>query len=105
MIRMTAVQSPGKTAPIVDNIDSIGLLSRRILPYLGPAIQPVYLGSRIGGTAVTAVCWPGDNLMIHAAVEHCQPGDVLVVTTTSGPSTWITTPTWRRNDADTCGPG
>jgi 4-hydroxy-4-methyl-2-oxoglutarate aldolase len=51
--------------------------------YLGPAIRPVYLGSRIAGTAVTVVCWPGDNLMIHAAVEHCQPGDVLVVTTTS----------------------
>jgi 4-hydroxy-4-methyl-2-oxoglutarate aldolase len=51
--------------------------------YLGPAIRPVHLGSRIGGTAVTVVCWPGDNLMIHAAVEHCRPGDVLVVTTTS----------------------
>jgi 4-hydroxy-4-methyl-2-oxoglutarate aldolase len=51
--------------------------------YLGPAIRPVYLGSRIGGTAVTVVCWPGDNLMIHAAVEQCQDGDVLVVTTTS----------------------
>ncbi len=51
--------------------------------YLGPAIRPVYLGSRIGGTAVTVVCWPGDNLMIHCAVEQCQPGDVLVVTTTS----------------------
>jgi 4-hydroxy-4-methyl-2-oxoglutarate aldolase len=30
--------------------------------------------------------WPGDNLMIHVAVEQCRPGDVLVVTTTS-PST------------------
>jgi len=54
--------------------------------YLGPGIRPVYLGSRIGGTAVTAICWPGDNLMIHAAVEQCRPGDMLVVTTTS-PST------------------
>jgi 4-hydroxy-4-methyl-2-oxoglutarate aldolase len=51
--------------------------------YLGPGIRPVHLGSRIGGTAVTVVCWPGDNLMIHAAVEQCQPGDMLVVTTTS----------------------
>ena len=51
--------------------------------YLGPGIRPVYLGSRLGGTAVTVVCWPGDNLMIHAAVEQCRPGDVLVVTTTS----------------------
>jgi 4-hydroxy-4-methyl-2-oxoglutarate aldolase len=51
--------------------------------YLGPGIRPVHLGARIGGTAVTAVCWPGDNLMIHAAVEQCRPGDILVVTTTS----------------------
>lgn len=51
--------------------------------YLGPAIRPVYLGSRVGGTAVTVVCWPGDNLMVHAAVEQCRPGDILVVTTTS----------------------
>jgi 4-hydroxy-4-methyl-2-oxoglutarate aldolase len=32
------------------------------------------------------LCWPGDNLMIHAAVEQARPGDVMVVTTTS-PST------------------
>ena len=51
--------------------------------YLGPGIRPVYPGSRAGGTAVTAVCWPGDNLMVHAAVEQCQAGDILVVTTTS----------------------
>jgi 4-hydroxy-4-methyl-2-oxoglutarate aldolase len=51
--------------------------------YLGPGIRPVHLGARIGGTAVTVMCWPGDNLMIHAAVEQCQPGDLLVVTTTS----------------------
>jgi len=51
--------------------------------YLGPGIRPVYPGSGLAGTAVTVVCWPGDNLMIHAAVEQCQAGDVLVVTTTS----------------------
>ncbi len=51
--------------------------------YLGPTIRPVHLGARIGGTAVTVICWPGDNLMIHAAVEQCAPGDIVVVTTTS----------------------
>ncbi|MFD0688183.1 4-carboxy-4-hydroxy-2-oxoadipate aldolase/oxaloacetate decarboxylase [Actinomadura fibrosa] len=53
---------------------------------LGPRIRPVHLGSRIAGTAVTVLSWPGDNLMIHVAVEQCRPGDVLVVATTS-PST------------------
>jgi 4-hydroxy-4-methyl-2-oxoglutarate aldolase len=54
--------------------------------YLGPELRPAWSGARIGGTAVTVLCWPGDNLMIHVAVEQCGPGDVLVVATTS-PST------------------
>jgi 4-hydroxy-4-methyl-2-oxoglutarate aldolase len=53
---------------------------------LTPEIRPILPGARIAGTAVTVSCHPGDNLMIHAAVETCRPGDVLVVTTTS-PST------------------
>jgi 4-hydroxy-4-methyl-2-oxoglutarate aldolase len=51
-----------------------------------PAIRPIQAGARIAGSAVTVSCPPGDNLMIHAAVETCRPGDILVVTTTS-PST------------------
>ncbi|MFI9545729.1 4-carboxy-4-hydroxy-2-oxoadipate aldolase/oxaloacetate decarboxylase [Streptomyces sp. NPDC052016] len=53
---------------------------------LGPRIRPVQQGVRVAGTAVTVLSWPGDNLMIHAAVEQCGEGDLLVVTTTS-PST------------------
>jgi 4-hydroxy-4-methyl-2-oxoglutarate aldolase len=53
---------------------------------LGPAIQARQAGTAIAGSAITVSCHPGDNLMIHASVEVCRPGDVLVVTTTS-PST------------------
>jgi 4-hydroxy-4-methyl-2-oxoglutarate aldolase len=53
---------------------------------LGPAIQARQSGTTIAGSAITVSCHPGDNLMVHAAVEVCRPGDVLVVTTTS-PST------------------
>ncbi|MEU5765342.1 4-carboxy-4-hydroxy-2-oxoadipate aldolase/oxaloacetate decarboxylase [Streptomyces asoensis] len=53
---------------------------------LSPAIRPIQQGVRVAGTAVTVLSWPGDNLMIHAAVEQCGEGDILVVTTTS-PST------------------
>ncbi|MET8979355.1 4-carboxy-4-hydroxy-2-oxoadipate aldolase/oxaloacetate decarboxylase [Streptomyces sp. NPDC004539] len=53
---------------------------------LGTGIRPVQQGVRVAGTAVTVLSWPGDNLMIHAAVEQCADGDLLVVTTTS-PST------------------
>ena len=49
----------------------------------GPGIRPIQDGVRIAGTAVTVLSHPGDNLMIHAAVEQCRAGDVLVVTTTS----------------------
>src|SRR5204862_1183940 len=49
--------------------------------YLGPEFRPAWAGARIGGTAVTVLCWPGDNLMIHVAVEQCRPGDVPVVAT------------------------
>jgi 4-hydroxy-4-methyl-2-oxoglutarate aldolase len=50
---------------------------------LGPAIQARQAGTAIAGSAITVSCHPGDNLMIHAAIEVCEPGDVLVVTTTS----------------------
>lgn len=49
-------------------------------------IQPIQLDLTVAGSAVTVSCPPGDNMMIHAAIEVVQPGDMLVVTTTS-PST------------------
>src|ERR1700686_1153627 len=50
-----------------------------MLPYM----RPIYLEARIAGPAVTVYCHAGDNLMIHAAIEICRKGDVLVVTTQS----------------------
>jgi 4-hydroxy-4-methyl-2-oxoglutarate aldolase len=50
---------------------------------LRPYIRPIYPAARAAGTAVTISSQPGDNLMIHAALEVCQSGDILVVTTTS----------------------
>jgi 4-hydroxy-4-methyl-2-oxoglutarate aldolase len=52
----------------------------------GTAIRPIQQDIRVAGPAVTVSCQAGDNLMLHAAVEVCRPGDVLVVVTTS-PST------------------
>jgi 4-hydroxy-4-methyl-2-oxoglutarate aldolase len=44
-----------------------------------PYLRPVWAGGEAAGTAVTVLAHPGDNWMIHVAVEQCQPGDVLVV--------------------------
>ena len=54
--------------------------------FAGPHLRPIQQGASIAGSAVTVSSHPGDNLMIHAAVEVCQPGDILVVTNTA-PST------------------
>jgi 4-hydroxy-4-methyl-2-oxoglutarate aldolase len=48
-----------------------------------PNIRPIYPTAKVAGTAVTISIAPGDNLMIHASIEVCQPGDVLVVAPTS----------------------
>jgi len=50
---------------------------------LRPYMRPIYPTARLAGSAITISCQAGDNLMIHAAIEICRPGDVLVVTTTS----------------------
>jgi 4-hydroxy-4-methyl-2-oxoglutarate aldolase len=90
MRKVVVTDVPRTDLEVVDALAAYGVatvheaLGR--IGYLGTGLRPIQRGARIAGNAVTALCAPGDNLMIHAAVEQCTDGDLLVVTTTS-PST------------------
>lgn len=76
-----------------DVVDALGALGAATIHealgrrgFVGHHLRPIQQGVRLSGSAVTVTCHAGDNLMIHAAVEVCEAGDVLVVTNTA-PST------------------
>jgi 4-hydroxy-4-methyl-2-oxoglutarate aldolase len=87
MLNVVVTDPPRADSALVDQLATYGVATVHEAigraGYLGPGLRPIQDGARIAGTAVTVACWPGDNLMLHVAVEQCTPGDVLVATTTS----------------------
>ena len=87
---MKNVVVTGVPRPPLDQLDQLSVFGVATVHealgrtgYLGPDLRPIQQDRRIAGSVVTALVWPGDNLMIHAAVEQCAPGDILVVAPTS----------------------
>lgn len=50
---------------------------------MNPLMKPIFKTPAVAGNAITCEVAPGDNWMIHVAVEQCREGDILVVTPTS----------------------
>lgn len=82
---VTGISRADRTA--VDGLAELGVSTvheaQGRMHLLDPAVRPVWTGARIAGTAVTVSIPPGDNWMVHVAVEQCSEGDVLVIAPTT----------------------
>jgi len=83
-MKTVVVRNIKRTEPdIVERLGALGVATAHEaygrFGLMKPYLRPVWSGAETSGTAVTVLAQPGDNWMIHVAVEQCRPGDILVV--------------------------